>query len=70
MIDKLKVRVNELINLNKDNKDSLNKYMIIKDILDRDDCFKNMDIKYAYAILRDLGIQEAKLKEVYLELYK
>lgn len=70
MIDKLKVRVDELINLNKDNKDNLKKYLIIKKIFDNDNCFINMDIKYAYSILRDLGVEENKLKDVYLELYK
>ena len=68
MIDVLKVRVNKLIEENKDNKEILEKYKLIKEILNKDDCFLNMSIKYAYAILRDLGVSEEKLKDVYLEL--
>ena len=41
---------------------------IIEEILNKDDCFLNMSIEYAYAILRDLGVSEEKLKSVYLEL--
>ena len=68
MIDVLKVRVNKLIEENKDNKEILEKYKLIKEILNKDDCFLNMNIKFAYAILRDLGVPEEKLKSVYLEL--
>ena len=48
--------------------DKLEKYKLIKEILNKDDCFLNMNIEYAYAILRDLGVSEEKLKDVYLEL--
>ena len=53
---------------NKDNKEILEKYKLIKEILNKNDCFLNMSIEYAYAILRDLGVSEEKLKSVYLEL--
>ena len=68
MIDVLKLRVNKLIEENKDNTEILEKYKLIKEILNKDDCFLNMNIKFAYAILRDLGVPEEKLKSVYLEL--
>lgn len=68
MIDVLKLRVNKLIEENKDNKEILEKYKLIKEILNKDDCFLNMNIKFAYAILRDLGVHEEKIKSVYLEL--
>lgn len=68
MIDVLKLRVNKLIEENKGNKEILEKYKLIKEILNKDDCFFNMSIEYAYAILRDLGVSEEKLKSVYLEL--
>lgn len=68
MINVLKLRVNKLIEENKDNKEKLKKYKLIKEILNKDDCFLNMSIEYAYAILRDLGVAEEKLKSVYLEL--
>ena len=68
MIDVLKLRVNKLIEENKGNKEILEKYKLIKEILNKADCFLNMSIEYAYAILRDLGVPEEKLKSVYLEL--
>lgn len=68
MIDVLKLRVNKLIEENKDNKEKLEKYKLIKKILNKENCFLNMNIEYAYAILRDLGVPEEKLKDVYLEL--
>lgn len=68
MIDVLKVRVDKLIEENKDSKEKLEKYKLIKEILNKDDCFLNMSIEYAYAILRDLGVPEDKIKSVYLEL--
>ena len=68
MINVLKLRVNKLIEENKDNKEILEKYKLIKEILNKDDCFLNMSIEYAYSILRDLGVSEEKLKSVYLEL--
>ena len=68
MINVLKLRVNKLIEENKDNKEILEKYKLIKEILNKDDCFLNMSIEYACAILRDLGVSEEKLKSVYLEL--
>ena len=49
-------------------KEILEKYKLIKEILNKNDCFLNMSIEYAYAILRDLGVSEEKLKSVYLEL--
>lgn len=68
MIDVLKLRVNKLIEENKDNTEKYEKYKLIKKILNKDDCFLNMNIEYAYAILRDLGVPEKKIKDVYLEL--
>lgn len=68
MIDVLKLRVDKLIQENKDNKENCEKYKLIKEILNKKNCFLNMNIEYAYAILRDLGVPEEKLKDVYLEL--
>ena len=68
MIDVLKLRVNKLIEENKNNKENHEKYKLIKEILNKENCFLNMNIEYAYAILRDLGVPEEKLKDVYLEL--
>ena len=68
MIDVLKLRVDKLIQENKDNKEKIEKYKLIKEILNKENCFLNMNIEYAYAILRDLDVPEGKLKDVYLEL--
>ena len=59
MIDKLKEMTDVLIKINKDNP---------KEILNKEDCFHNMSIEYAYSILRDLQIPESDLKSYYLQL--
>ena len=46
MIDVLKLRVNKLIEENKDSKEILEKYNLIKEILNKDDCF----FKYEYRV--------------------
>ena len=68
MIDKLKMINERLIDANKDNPQELQKFLLIKEILNQENCFLNMSIEYAYSILRDLQIPEENLKEVYLEL--
>lgn len=68
MLETLKLRVDKLIEENKDKKEELEKFILIKEILNKENCFINMNIEYAYAILRDLGVPEEKLKEVYLKL--
>ena len=68
MIEKLKMLNNKLIELNANDETNLKKYQLIKKILNDDKCFFKMEIDYAYAILRDLGIEESDLKNVYMEL--
>lgn len=68
MIDKLKDITDKLIEINKDNPKELEKYKLIKEILNQKDCFLNINIEYAYSILRDLQIPENELKNVYLQL--
>jgi hypothetical protein len=68
MIDKLKMINERLIDANKDNPQELQKFLLIKEILNQENCFLKMSIEYAYSILRDLQIPEDNLKEVYLEL--
>lgn len=65
MIQKLKAVCDKLISLN--NKE-VDKFILIKKILNKKGAFINMDIEYAYSILRDLQVPEENLKEVYLEL--
>lgn len=68
MIDKL-ISINEkLIVKYKKNNEQLEKYLLIRKILNTKDSFSKMNIKYAYAILRDLMIPEENLKEVYIKI--
>ena len=68
MIEKLRENNNKLIKLNSDDEKKLKKHKIIQKILNDDKCFFKMEIEYAYSILRDLGINEKDLKQVYMEL--
>lgn len=68
MIEELKKINEKLIKKNRDNPKELKKYSIIKEILNKDKCFLNMDIEIAYSILRDLKIPEDSIREVYTEL--
>lgn len=68
MIEKLKKINDKYIELNKDNEVNLKKHVLIKQILNDSRCFFKMDIENAYAILRDLGIKEENLQEIYKEL--
>lgn len=68
MIDKLKTITEKYIEINKNNSEELKKYKLIKEILNKKDCFLNMSIEYAYSILRDLHIPENELKDIYNQL--
>mgnify|MGYP004550313749 FL=1 len=68
MIEKLRNINEKLIKLNKNNKDEYEKQVLISKLLKENDCFLKIDVEYAYAILRDLGIDEKDLKRVYYEL--
>lgn len=68
MLEELKKIADSLIEINKNNPKELKKYQIIKQILNRKDCFLNMDINYAYTILKDLKIPNEKLKKAYIQL--
>ena len=66
-LDLLRKKANELLQ-NSDNERDNKKYKIISDFLKNDDCFLNVDIEHAYAILRDLGINEELVKSCYSSL--
>jgi hypothetical protein len=68
MINKLKEINEKCIEENKNNPEKLKKHKLIKEILNQKDCFFNMSIEYAYAILRDLEIPENELITVYRQL--
>ena len=68
MIDTLKKLTDKYIEINKNNPQELKKYKLIKEILNQKNCFLNISIDHAYAILRDLQIPENDLKNVYFQL--
>jgi len=68
MLETLKNNVDKLINFYAGDKSSQSKYLLIKGILNDDKCFLKLSIEQGYAILRDLGISEGNLKNVYMEL--
>ena len=68
MVEVLRKLNNDLIKLNANNEENLKKYKLIQEILSDDKCFFKMEIEYAYSILRDLGIEEKDLKNVYMKL--
>ncbi len=68
MIEKLRELNEHLIELNIHDEVNLKKYQCIQKILTEEKCFLKMEMEYAYSILRDLGISENNLKEVYMEL--
>jgi hypothetical protein len=62
MLNKLRMMAQELKEKDKD------KYTLILNILNDDDCYKKMDMDTFYSILDDLGIQNKN--KVYLDLMK
>ena len=66
-LDLLRKKADELLQ-NSDNKRDNKKYKIISDFLKDDDCFLDIDIEHAFAILRDLGINEESVSECYSSL--
>lgn len=68
MIEKLQSINDNLIELNINDAEKLKKHQLIKKILADNKCFFKIEIEYAYSILRDLGIPEENIKNVYAEL--
>ncbi len=68
MIEKLKKIADKYIELYQDNPTELQKYQLIRKILNQDNCFLNISVDYAYAILRDLDIREDEIKNIYMKL--
>ncbi len=68
MQEKLKEINQRLLLTSADDKKETKKQLLIKKILNKDNCFYEMSIEEAFAILRDLGIQEADLGKVYSKI--
>lgn len=68
MINKLQLLNEEILKHNLNNKKEYDKHVMIRKILQEKDCFLKMSIEQAYAILRDLHIEEENLQKVYMNL--
>ena len=68
MIKRLQELNEEIIKHNLNNKKEYDKHIMIRRILQEKDCFLKMSIEQAYAILRDLHIDEENLNKVYMNL--
>ncbi len=70
MIDKL-IEINEkLLFKYKNDKKLFDKHIFINRILKEENCFKKIDIKTAFSLLKDLGFKEKDLSIIYLQLIK
>lgn len=67
-LDPLRQRADELLQSSVGNEKEHRKFEIIANTLKNEECFLDMDIEHAYAILRDLGINEDSLKTYYSSL--
>ncbi len=67
MLEKLKEINVKIIEQCSDDEEK-SKQLLIQKILDEDNCFMKMNVDVAYALLRELNIDESMLKETYLEL--
>lgn len=67
MVDKLRKINNSLID-EKTNLKDIERQLLIKKIISRDDFIFNVDMEDAYSIFRDLGFKEEELKQIYREL--
>lgn len=67
-LDPLRQRANELLQSSIDNEKEHRKFEIIANTLKNEECFLDMDIEHAYAILRDLGVNEDSLRSYYSSL--
>ena len=68
MLNALKKKNEQLIELYINDQDKLNKQLLIKRILGENNCFLKISIETAYSILSDLQVDKSKIKEVYNEL--
>ncbi len=67
MLEKLKEINVKIIEQCSDDEEK-SKQLLIQKILDEDNCFMKMNVDVAYALLRELNIDDSMLKETYLEL--
>lgn len=68
MLNTLKKKNEQLIELYINDEEKLNKQLLIKRILSENNCFLKISIETAYSILNDLQVDKNKIKEVYNEL--
>ena len=59
---------NKLIHLYKNNEELLEKQLLIKKILEDENCFYKLSIETSYQILEDLKIEKKDLYKIYISL--
>ena len=64
MLEKLKEINVKIIEQCSDDEEK-SKQLLIQKILDEDNCFMKMNVDVAYALLRELNIDESIMKETY-----
>ena len=70
IIEELKKINDKLIVLNQNNKEELNKQLLIKRILKEDNCFSKINTDISFSILKDLRVPEDKIKNLYMGIIK
>lgn len=68
ILEKLRDLNENMLALHKNDKKKVKRQKEIQKLLQDERCFFKMTIEQSYAILRDLGIEEAALRPIYLEL--
>lgn len=67
-LDLLRKKAQQLLEQNTNNERERRKLTIICEKLKNDNCFLDMDIEHGYAVLRDLGIDEKSIQNLYSSL--
>ena len=70
IINELRKINDKLIVLNQNNKDELNKQLLIKRILKEDNCFSKINTDISFSILKDLRVPEDKIKNIYMSIIR
>jgi hypothetical protein len=68
MLNRLQELNEEILKRNLHNKKEYDKHLLIRKLLQDKNCFQKLTIEQAYAVLRDLYIEEQNLKQIYMSL--
>lgn len=68
MLDKLREISRKLLKENEHNEKAKNKYQLINNILMNDQCFFEMPYQDAINILKDLGVKDSQIGDIYAKI--